>query len=110
MNHRFLLNILIPSICLVQCNQKSTEEIENVVLIPQPLVIEQSDGNFIINSKTKIALLPNLNPKGKQLTNLLKSATGFDLEIIKPSDSNNIISLLLDDNLKNLEEEGYELA
>jgi len=109
MKYRFILTVLFLSICFVQCNEKSEGEIKKALIIPQPLVVKQSEGYFIINSKTKIAPLPTLKSKGKQLKSLLKLATGFELEIIEPSVSNNIISLSLDENLKNLGEEGYKL-
>ena len=78
-------------------------------IIPQPLRVEATGSSFEITSETSIYSDGDLQT-ADYLSNLLKPATGFDLDV-KPGSSkkgNNAISLILDENA-NSGNEGYIL-
>lgn len=78
-------------------------------IIPKPQVLKQSEGNFIINSQTKVYYQKESESVGKYLSEYFNSAYGFDLSS-SSNDENNQIKLVLRkvENIDN-NPEGYHL-
>ncbi len=78
-------------------------------MIPLPFNLKLEDGNFVINSATKIFAPIDLIAVAQYLKKLIKKPTGFSLEDASNVDEPNSINLLLDESLKDLNPEGYLL-
>lgn len=78
-------------------------------IIPKPQVLKQSEGNFIINSQTKVYYQKESESVGKYISEYFNSAYGFDLSS-SSNDENNQIKLVLRkvENIDN-NPEGYHL-
>ncbi len=105
-------SIIFPAILLVflfSCTRK-TNELKPISIIPQPVTIEQQEGYFEINKKTRIIYPIEKNAKqvAEYLKEILKKSTGYELA---PGSSNNekntiILNITGKEELGN---EGYEL-
>ncbi|HAZ03005.1 MAG TPA: beta-N-acetylglucosaminidase [Prolixibacteraceae bacterium] len=104
-----IILFIILMLGFIQCNNNPPELPESITIIPHPSEITQHSGIFILNAKTRISCNFELESIALQLVNLLKPATGFDIEIIEPTRKKNVIALSLDKNLSELGKEGYKL-
>ncbi len=102
----FLLLILLGSL---NCKQQAKETRQSIAIIPQVAEINQTEGVFQINSKTKISCTKELKAKAEQLAALLRPATAYSFPISETNHKRNVISLVLDNNLNSLQEEAYTL-
>ncbi len=98
------------TIILLSCSSNK-EKAEPVNIIPQPIQIESTGGNFTLNSKTKL-VFPD-EEKVKQIAVLLmewiKAPTGFDLQKGEMGSEKNVIIFELVGN-NELGSEGYKLS
>ncbi len=78
-------------------------------MIPQPFNLKIEDGKFILNVETKIFAPDDLIAVSQYLKTFIKLPTGFDLQDTQTKSEQNSINLELDDTLKGLNPEGYEL-
>jgi hexosaminidase len=83
-------------------------------IIPKPMSVKETPGNFIIGEKTKIYVDGNnncLKKIGEMLSSQLKLETGYDIVVIeKPGNSmKNSIILTQNDVVDTLGAEGYNL-
>ncbi|HEX9974147.1 MAG TPA: family 20 glycosylhydrolase, partial [bacterium] len=88
----------------------------SINVIPRPAKLQQSEGNFILNSKTKICFAQNdeeMKSIASYLAEKINTATGFQLspELIKNQDepSNSIVLKIQQADDKS-GDEGYELV
>ncbi len=63
-------------------------------IIPKPQVLTQSEGNFVINSQTKVYYQKESESVGKYLSEYFNSEYGLDLSS-SGNDENNQIKLVL---------------
>ncbi len=82
---------------------------QDLNIIPYPVHVEQFDGFFDLNSNTEIIHGAYLESRAKQLKAYLYPATGFDLKAGSSDKQSNQIILNLNEDLKNLGDEGYTL-
>jgi len=83
-----------------------------ISIIPKPVKLIARTGKFVLDGKTIIEVDSTLNDIAKYLKNLLKSATGLDVQIkdISSGDKEvNEIVLRINDSLSKLGTEGYVL-
>ncbi len=84
--------------------------IQNINIIPEPVLLNISSGKFIITESTVIIFDEELLKLSNYLKNLLLPATGFNLLVIKSNEkivSNTAINLKLTDSKEKLGAEGY---
>ena len=109
MNHILLILISLVNVCFLY----GQETISSKSLIPKPVTIEDNPGYFTLTEKTKLFYGEDNDELKKVATyfkELIKPATGYDLEILPESEkkNRNTISFLIDEN-SDLGKEGYEL-
>ena len=78
-------------------------------VIPMPVLVEALEGSFVLGIDTVIVAGPGTFLKAEQLADFLRPATGFALPVLEESSGVPAIYLMLDDRLKGLGSEGYEL-
>jgi hexosaminidase len=78
-------------------------------IIPMPVRVEPREGTFVLTAESVIVAGPSTLEKAEQLANFLRPATGFALPVLEESSNVSAIHLILDDRLKGLGMEGYEL-
>ena len=78
-------------------------------IIPMPVRIEPLEGSFVLTADSVIVAGPGTLEKAEQLAAFLRPATGFALPMLEESSGVPAIYLMLDDRLKGLGVEGYEL-
>ena len=81
-------------------------------IIPQPVKIHQDEGQFIINKDTFISTIPELKNLAKYLQKILNLTTELNLDKDQSNiekDLNNIISLKIRNDIKDLAPEAYIL-
>ncbi len=86
--------------------------IQNINIIPEPVLLNISSGNFILTEGTIIYSDPELCNLSESLKNLLLPATGFNLNLKETKEKTSIgkaISLKLTDSKKELGFEGYAI-
>ncbi|MFX1567447.1 MAG: beta-N-acetylhexosaminidase [Promethearchaeota archaeon] len=86
--------------------------IQNINIIPEPVLINIDSGNFILSENTNIYSDQELLNLSKYLKDFLLPATGFNLNVkdFKEKNKNgNSINLKLTDNKKKLGLEGYNI-
>lgn len=85
---------------------------KKISIIPVPKSLVRSEGNFVLNSKTKILSDTNSMNEAEYLAKVLSPALGYTLSVkefsSKPKTKNSII-FDIKDSLKELGEEGYRL-
>ena len=93
-------------------NRTCTQE-RKVAIIPKPVKMEQTAGNFVLTARTAIfAQNAELAGIGAYLAEKVKAGTGYDLKIetgTADSDDVNVISFAVDSSLK-CGKEGYKLG
>lgn len=91
------------------CKKKKTE-VPEISIIPQPVSIEQTEGVFELNSKTKIVYpeMAMVQEVVVYFKEYIKTATGYELANGNDEKSNNQVIFRLTDN-KTIGEEGYVL-
>ena len=107
----FLLLYLVSSI-FAQPDQRLDKQLS---IIPQPMSVKETTGDFIIGKKTKIYVDGNdesLRKIGEMLSAQLKLETGYDISVNeKPGNSvKNAIILTQNDASDTLGTEGYNLS
>jgi hexosaminidase len=78
-------------------------------IIPLPVLVEALEGSFVLGIDTVIVAGPGTLLKAEQLADFLRPATGFVLPVLEESSGVPAIHLMLDDRLRGLGSEGYEL-
>jgi hexosaminidase len=78
-------------------------------IIPMPVRVEALEGSFVLTADSVIVAGPGTHLKAEQLAGFLRPATGFALPLLEESSGVPAIYLMLDDRLKGLGAEGYEL-
>jgi hexosaminidase len=78
-------------------------------IIPMPVRVEALEGSFVLTADSVIVAGPGTLPKAEQLADFLRPATGFALPVLEESSNLPAIYLMLDDRLRGLGDEGYEL-
>jgi hexosaminidase len=78
-------------------------------IIPMPVQVEALEGSFVLTADSVIVAGPGTLPKAEQLADFLRPATGFALPVLDESSGVPAIHLMLDDRLRGLGSEGYEL-
>ena len=111
-----ILSILLIVLTLSNCLQKiaihEPAKHEGVNVIPIPLKIQKNNNMFSMNQNTKLVVAQDnseLFDIAAYFAQKIKTATGFDLQIIKDNIQSNFILLKLESSLKSMGEEGYEL-
>ena len=104
----FILGLTIFPILLF------AQDTMNIIsIIPKPLSIKQCEGSFSLNDSTKIIIGNNprqLKPIAEHLASRLHTVTGYPFELVTSSKKkDNSIILILDEKLKHLGKEGYQL-
>ena len=104
---RFLLSMLI----LVVGVAGQSASFSPIAVIPQPAKVTAGRGEFFLTPSTVIVMDPALKAQGRQLADMLGTATGFDLEVRSGSSpGSGFIALRLDKGLeKSLGGEGYRI-
>lgn len=106
----FLVFVLIGTSC------SKNEELLEISIIPQPAKMEQLNGSFTINPKTKIVVQRELGESfrvASLLAEKIQMASGFNIEVHTSSDNDpgkNVIFFTSDDADPNLGKEGYQLS
>lgn len=77
-------------------------------ILPKPVKIIKKSGEFILNDKTVVIALKEMEQIAKYFLNIVKPSTGFNLKITSIQEPQNFIHLSIDSNLT-LEQEGYSL-
>jgi hexosaminidase len=98
------------SIFLIISNLLSMET--TISIIPKPTSIKQADGLFVLTDSTKIIIGNNplqLKPIAEQFAARLRMVTGYSFELSTSKKKDNSIILMLNDKLKRLGKEGYQL-
>ncbi|NVM01693.1 MAG: beta-N-acetylhexosaminidase [Candidatus Helarchaeota archaeon] len=88
------------------------EKTKLISIIPKPVKMTVSSGQFTLNNETKILVDENCRANGEYLKRILAPATGFNIPIedsTKASSEDNIIMLKLDSKQKTINQEGYIL-
>ena len=83
-----------------------------ISIIPKPVKMDENPGRFALVKNTVIEADSALSDIAKYLKNLLKPATGFDLQVQGISDvdkASNVVILKVNNNLSDLGPEGYAL-
>jgi hexosaminidase len=78
-------------------------------IIPMPVRVEALEGSFVLTTDSVIVAGAGTLEKAEQFAGFLRPATGFTLPVLEESSSLSAIHLMLDDRLKGLGAEGYEL-
>jgi hexosaminidase len=78
-------------------------------IIPMPVRVEALEGSFVLTADAVIVAGPGTHSKAEQLAAFLRPATGFSLPVLEESPNMPAIHLMLDDRLRGLGAEGYEL-
>jgi hexosaminidase len=78
-------------------------------IIPMPVRVEALEGSFVLTADAVIVAGAGTLEKAEQLAGLLRPTTGFALPVLEESSGVPAIHLMLDDRLKGLGSEGYEL-
>jgi hexosaminidase len=78
-------------------------------IIPMPVRVDPLEGSFVLSADSVIVAGAGTLEKAAQLAAFLRPATGFDLPVLDKSSGVPAIHLMLDDRLKGLGDEGYEL-
>ena len=107
--HRLIQTLTVIATILVALPFHSLSAQNSI--IPRPAEMSQQDGEFEITAQTCILVEAGLETKGRQLADLMESATGLKLQLVSGSDSaGKAIALKLDPELAHLGEEGYALT
>jgi len=101
--------IMAILLVLVSCKPTNEETIHDMIIIPEPVELIQTPGNFQLNANTQITCDEELRSEAELLASFLRPATGYELPITKIGKRKNVISLVLDNSLINLHQEGYKL-
>lgn len=83
-----------------------------ITIIPAPMSLARTEGTFVLNSKTKIISDKAATSEAEYLAEILSPATGYKLSVKKNSSkpkTKNTIIFDINDNLKDLGDEGYRL-
>jgi hexosaminidase len=81
-----------------------------ISILPQPVSLQAGDGSFALRSDTRIVADKASQSTAKMLARWLRPATGFALKVREgEEESDNSISLRLDESLSRLGGEGYLL-
>jgi hexosaminidase len=104
------MNALKRSITLVSISAWAATCMANSpAIIPAPAHIERQDGQTTITAETVIVAPQSLALQARQLQEMLKPATGFNLVIRKTSNTPSTLRLTLVHKLVELGSEGYQL-
>ncbi len=106
MKHQLLLVLIFLGATLNALNVIGQNPI---LIIPKPRMAEQSRGVFTLNPKTSLFAPDGLLKKAKQLKGYFEPALGYDLSISSKRANKDLIEFKLDNTLKRLGEEGYQL-
>ena len=109
MKNVILVISLIVLVISFSCTKKNTED-KTISIIPQPVSIEQSEGVFELNHKTKIVFPESVMVLDvvEYMKEYISKATGYDLESgASIEDKNQIIFKLIEGEPPG--EEGYGL-
>ena len=106
-----IFSIFFAILLIVGCGNK----IADVNLIPQPLEIKVSSGNFTIGENTEI-IVDSENPKAKEVANYFveqfNTVSGYSLKVVDSSEENdtkNSITFASNNLTPSLGDEGYKL-
>ena len=83
-----------------------------ISIIPKPVKMDENPGKFAVTKNTKIEADSALSDIANYLKNLLKPATGFDLQVRGISDgdkTSSVVILKINSKLSDLGPEGYTL-
>ncbi|PRX39922.1 glycoside hydrolase family 20 protein [Salegentibacter salegens] len=95
---------------LISCGEKENPSFtkEDLVLIPEPKLLEVNKGSFRINRETKLIIpVDSLKPLTNILNDLFEKSAGFKMSVSEESPENNFIQLQEDSELG---EEAYKLS
>jgi len=103
-----LCYIFISLICTKDCAAQHL-----ISIVPKPVSIEQSEGEFVLRRNTEISVGKDTEELGRQLAAYLQPGTGFYLKVVSEETSgqtrNSRIALHLDASMKDLGNEEYRL-
>lgn len=77
-------------------------------IIPQPTELAMASGQFLIEQNTHIICASNLIAEAEYLAKMLRSASGFDIDLQTEGNTSGTITLLLDSSIH--QPEGYRLT
>lgn len=96
-------------VLLIVLGACSSEDTDKVMIIPQPLEIENYSGQFVITKNTKLYISDStLAPIANMLSNKIESTSQFKLEVVDEKPDKNFISFIKDTALM-MNDEGYLL-
>ena len=104
------LLVLFSTILFLSCSNPYKDhqnEASDYQIIPKPVSLEMSNGQFLVNSKTKVSATSNLENEGNYLAELLSHLSNKAIAFETGSSTGNI-QLKIDDTIEN--EEGYTLS
>lgn len=112
MTRKFVFTQIVLGL-LFFSSQTYTQKIMRTAVIPKPKKMEVHEGQFSINTATKIVLSENtreLQAIGEQLARRLRTVTGYPFELVSSDDNDdNAIELVLEKDNDRFGKEGYEL-
>ena len=80
-----------------------------IAIIPQPAKVSLGEGQFRLDSGTRIVVSAQTEPVGRLLQDYLRPATGFSFDLIRKA-SGHFIELKVDDKLGSQGPESYRLT
>ncbi|WP_347159876.1 glycoside hydrolase family 20 protein [Pontibacter chitinilyticus] len=111
-----LAGILVAFTALAPAYGQANTAQPTIALIPKPLSLQPQTGTFRLNAETKIYVDPKneeLQKIGQQLAEVIKNATGLQLQVSSKKVKNkykNIILLTQKEAVDSLGDEGYTLS
>ena len=112
--HIYSIVLLTSFVLLSSCSKNPQMDLLEEVLLPKPVSVTASGSSFELNANTKILVNGDseaLLEVGNYLANLIKPATGFDLEVASTSiePTSNSIYLTISELESEFGTEGYKL-
>lgn len=107
--------LLIIVMIFFSCKTPTAKDLVKENLIPQPTKLVATGSSFELTGKTTVYVAENnetIRPIGNYLVDLIKPATGFEIEVedVKKSNFKKGIYLALVEEDKDLGDEGYRLS
>ena len=103
--------VFMMALGIISCTSKYKDTINtdhDYMIIPKPVLLEKSNGRFLIDSNTQIFAQDGLDNESHYLLDLLAKPLGFRLKTSTEDKANGNIILKLSDQIS--EKEGYELT
>lgn len=102
------LTLIQLLIFIIACLLTHSTKAQDINIIPKPVKVEKQHGNFLVNENTII--ISKNKELAKTCQQIVKKASGYKLNILADfAKKNNSIELLINNELNDLPNEGYNL-